>query len=249
MRVVGARLTVKIDGRIARIGIFRTTTVTVLSLKALHSCPGFDQRTVDAEVLIGQQIRVFRFCKYFIKNSSAISPSNKRSRFLLNTVGTQTSSSMFIPNKPAKQQIVGQHLHEQPLTTDGEENLESASSARNSFSGAIEGRLHGRVHLFELPIQPNQHAIDNQPPNRPERVVGGHALFRRQVAKHRGLLGVLACMCIKQLYLYMFYKTRIISGDFFSILLGANWATINNNNPAGMKTALGGASRIPSRFI
>jgi hypothetical protein len=72
------------------------------------------------------------------KNFSAMSPSKSRSRFLVNTVGTHTVSSMFRPNKPSKEQLYSScSINIRSLRTVYNT---CKSNARNNFSGGIDGR-------------------------------------------------------------------------------------------------------------
>ena len=72
------------------------------------------------------------------KNFSAISPFSNRSRFLLNTVGTHTGSSMFRPTNQRNSRLYSScsiSIRSLRIVYNT-----CSSSARNSFSGAIEGR-------------------------------------------------------------------------------------------------------------
>ena len=71
--------------------------LSVLPPKALLACPGLDQRPIDGKVLVRQQVAPARQRDDFMEDSSAMSPSSKRSRFFENTVGAHTGSSILNP--------------------------------------------------------------------------------------------------------------------------------------------------------
>ena len=95
MRPVGPLFAVKVHRGIAGI-VGGWQILAILALKTLCSRPRFQHRAVHREVFVGGQ--ALQACSTTCaKNSLAISPSNSRSRFLLNTVASHTSSSNFSP--------------------------------------------------------------------------------------------------------------------------------------------------------
>ena len=72
------------------------------------------------------------------KNFSAMSPSKSRSRFLVNTVGTHTASSMFRPTNHRNSRLYSNcSINIRSLRTVYNT---CKSNARNNFSGGIDGR-------------------------------------------------------------------------------------------------------------
>src|ERR1700752_1656437 len=92
MRVILALLPMEVALRIATASRRRRRPATVLRYKALHAGPRFDQCPIDREMLAGEQFSHLRQMA-LAKNLAAISPSSSRSRFLQNTVASQTGSS------------------------------------------------------------------------------------------------------------------------------------------------------------
>src|SRR5262249_23471674 len=68
-------------------------TRTVLRYKALHRCPSLNLRAVDGKVVVRKQGSHLPRARSSARNLRATSASSSRSRFFVNTVGTQTRSS------------------------------------------------------------------------------------------------------------------------------------------------------------
>src|SRR5260370_27514505 len=96
MRFVRPLLPVKVHRRIAAAFLGRFA-LAIFSFETLRSRPRLQQRPVHREVFVTSSPCARIFSTTPSKNAAAISPSSKRSRFLLNTVGTHTASSMFSP--------------------------------------------------------------------------------------------------------------------------------------------------------
>src|SRR5260370_15386141 len=62
------------------------------------------------------------------KNFSAMSPSKSRSRFLVNTVGTHTVFVHVQANKPSKDQVVFQFLHQHSFAANRIQHLQKQCS-------------------------------------------------------------------------------------------------------------------------
>src|SRR5262249_32761137 len=79
------------------------------------------------------------------KNASAMSPRSSRSRFLVNTVTSQTGSSMLKPTNQRKRRLYSScSMSSRSLRT---EQRTWRSSARSSFSRATDGRPVFRYNL------------------------------------------------------------------------------------------------------
>lgn len=100
-----------------------------LPAKELLTRPSFQQRDIDGEALIGQQPLGPCLRHDVLKSARAMSPSSRRSRFLL---GGRRRADRIVhvePDKPAKQQVVLQLLHQQHRVEH------RSASARHTYSG------------------------------------------------------------------------------------------------------------------
>src|SRR5215471_19079514 len=96
MRLVRSLRPVEVHGRIPRI-IRWPPVLLILALKTLQASPRLDQRAVHDEVLVTGQVLLPRLAHHLAQDSRTTSPSNGRSRFLVNTVTSQTGSPRFLP--------------------------------------------------------------------------------------------------------------------------------------------------------
>jgi hypothetical protein len=96
VRCIRPLFTFEINRWVARI-VRRITRFFAFFLEALLSCPRLDQRAINGEMLIRQKMLRPGVAEDSLKKALAMSPSSKRSRFLLKTVASQTLSSMLNP--------------------------------------------------------------------------------------------------------------------------------------------------------
>jgi hypothetical protein len=123
MRVVGALLAPKIDFSI-RPARRRRGCVVVLATKALHRSPGFDQRAINTEVLIGYQIVRSRL-RYHRPQQAAANLMISQSISVLGKARCIPDRIVhFQPDKPPGQQVVVELLHQLSFASDREENLQ-----------------------------------------------------------------------------------------------------------------------------
>src|SRR5215472_18415090 len=108
VRVIRAFLAMKVTLGVASATACSTSrwrrVTTILGNKALHARPSLDQRPVDREVLAREQAADLRF-RTLVMNLRAISPSNRRSRFLQKTVVSQTTSSIDSPTNQRNRRL------------------------------------------------------------------------------------------------------------------------------------------------
>ena len=123
------------------------------------------------------------------KKASAMSPASRRCRFLLNTVTSQIGIIHVQPYEPAEQQVVVQLFHQHPFAAHRVQHLKQ--SARNNFSGAIEGRPVLAYSLLKRGCQIAQCLIGHDP-DRPKRMVVRDSLLGTYVAENSQLLIVLS---------------------------------------------------------
>jgi hypothetical protein len=139
MSLVAALLTMKVHrgvSRFTRRG--RRTRAAVLSLEALLARPGRDLRAIYGKVLVGKQPSLLGLVDHTLEKrlrhigvEQPLSVLRERRRIPHRVVHLES-------DEPAKQQIVVELSHEQPLASDRVENLQQ--QPRRSFSGAIDGR-------------------------------------------------------------------------------------------------------------
>ena len=92
-------------------------------------------------------------------------------------------------DKPAKQQVVFELFHQHPLAAHRIQHLEQQRPQQ--MLGRDRRPAGLRIHRLEARRQPAQRLIGHRP-NRPQRMVGRHALLRRQVAKQVAALLVVS---------------------------------------------------------
>jgi len=90
-------------------------------------------------------------------------------------------------DKPAKQQIVIQLLHQQALAANGVQHLEQ-QSPQQLFRGN-GGTSHLGIHGLKLGPQVRQGLIHHRL-DRPQRVIQRHSLCGRKVTEHAILMGI-----------------------------------------------------------
>src|SRR5438034_794010 len=118
-----------------------------------------------------------------------MSPSSNRSRFLVNVVGTHTASSIARPTNQRNSRLYSScSISIRSLRT---EYSTWSSSARNRCSGGIDGRPVFAYIASKPRRQPPQGLIRHRA-NHPQRVIGRHALLRRQVTKQVAALLVVS---------------------------------------------------------
>jgi len=113
-------------------------------------------------------------------NAAAMSPSSKRSRFLLKTVGTQTGSFHRKPCEPPEQEVVVELLHELPLRSDRVEGLQQQRPQQ--LLGRDRGAAVLGIETGELRVECCQGVV-GQHADRPQRVVLGDTALGPDVAE------------------------------------------------------------------
>src|SRR5579872_6970586 len=121
------------------------------------------------------------------KKLRATSCVSSRSRFFGKTVGTDRFVHLEA-YEPAKQDVVVELLHEQPLAANRIKDLEQLGAEEPL--GWNRRAPHRRIQAVEFPRHVAQDLV-HEGPNPPERVIARNALFRGHVAEHPiGLLVV-----------------------------------------------------------
>src|SRR6478736_4363149 len=80
MAIVRALLAMEVRFGIAPAALCRRLARAVLRLDTLHRGPGFDQRTIDREVIARQKLFTLGCASTAARNLAAMSPSKSRSR-------------------------------------------------------------------------------------------------------------------------------------------------------------------------
>src|SRR5262249_51827442 len=153
VRVIAPLLAVEVALAIAPAALWRRLS-TVLRPEALHRGPGFDQGPVHAEVLVRQQ-RLDLWQRHYpdpetprdIAFQKAIPFLAEYRRVPYCLVGRK-------PDKPAKQKVVVELLHQKPLRADCVERLQQ-KRAQKSFRGNRRSP-NPRIQLLKLTRQAAQ---------------------------------------------------------------------------------------------
>src|SRR2546427_3030131 len=184
MRLIRPPLAAKVHRGIAGI-VRRRRRLSLFRLKALETRPGFQQRAVDREVLVGSQTLGPRLLHHLRQE-------------LLGHVGLQQPVAVLgearrIPNllvqvqpyEPAKQHAVIHLFHQQTFAADRVQHLQQLRSQqllrrnrRTPYAG---------VHGVEPPRQLGKHFIHHGPDGA-QRMIFPHSHLRRQITEHVVLL-------------------------------------------------------------
>ncbi len=179
MRVVRARLPPKV--RPVALGL------PVFALKTLLAGPGLDQRAIDGEVLVGHQAG----------GPFDHAPEAAPGDLLIEQPVAILGERRRVPDpivhrqadEPAKQQVVIELLHQQPLAADRVEDLQQLR-AQQALRRNRRSSRRG-IQPVELARHVGQDLID-EGANRPERMILRNPLLRRHITEHRVGLAVVS---------------------------------------------------------
>jgi hypothetical protein len=187
VRVVASLLPVEVHGRIAGIIRGNLSVRSVLTLEALQARPGLYQRPVHREMLVGGQTTLPSLGQHLLKKQDGdVAPQQT-----VPVLGEHRRIPDVVvhrqADKPTEEQVVVQLLHQHPLATNGVQDLQEQCSkqplGRNRRPPGV------RVKLFKVRPQPAKDVVHHRP-DRSQRMVLGHPLRRRNVAKHGVRLAV-----------------------------------------------------------
>src|SRR5579859_5113271 len=179
MRVVAPLLPVKIAAVSLRPALFR--------LEALLRCPGFDERPIHGEVLVGHV--ALGPLHYPLEEAPRRLLVEQSIPVLREHGGIPHPLVHVHPYEPSEQQVVVQLLHQQPLTADRVEDLQQQRPQQPFRRNRRPSRV--RIQPRKVARHLHQHLI-HQGANLSQRVIGRHSLLRRQVTEHPILLLVLS---------------------------------------------------------
>src|SRR5271170_3047379 len=183
MSVVAALFSMKVYRRIAR--IVRRSRGCALVLKTFLAGPRFDQRTINGKMFVAQQSALARKRNHFTKERGG--------NISVKETVTVLGEHRMIPDcivhrktdKPSKEQIVVQLLHQQSFTTDGIQDLHKKRSQElfrwNRWPSTIG------VEGIKLGRQSVGYRID-EVTNPPKRMMLGDAIFLRNVTEECSLV-------------------------------------------------------------
>jgi len=110
-------------------------------------------------MIVRQQGATVSCARIAVISFLAMSALSSRSRFFVNTVGTQTGSSIDRPHEPAEQQVVLHLLHQLRLGADREQDLHQRGpeqAFRRDTRPAVD-----RVERREIGVEVDERGIDD----------------------------------------------------------------------------------------
>ena len=180
---IRARLAAEIDRGVARI-IRRVGVVGAPGLKALKTGPGLDQRAVHGEVLIREQPFALRDPHHDIEELRGHLVFHQPLAVLGERRGIEGRLLQVHVEEPAKQDVVIEHLAEQPVRAH--------RIQRNQKTGLQQPLRRDRgpprraVHLLEGPRELHQGLVA-EPLDGPQRMRGRHSRLGREVTEQMRL--------------------------------------------------------------
>jgi len=161
----------------------------VFAPEALVTGPPLEQRAVDGEVLVRQQLPRAGHLEHLLREGlgdvaleQPVAVLGKRRRIPDGLVGREA-------DEPPVEEIVVELLHELPFAPDGVEDLEQ-QGAQQPLGWDRRSAERG-VHLLEARRERDEHGVD-EGLHGAQRVVGGNAILDRPVAKEHALPHVVA---------------------------------------------------------
>ena len=186
MGLVRALLPVPVDPGVSSRA--RRPVRAVASAHALDRRPGLDQRAIDAEVLVREQLRLVGLAHH--------APQQLSGHLRLDQPVAVLGEARVIPDRlidrqphePAKQQVVIQLLAQQPLASDRVQNLQRRGShqpLRRDRGAAFTG-----VDPIKVPAHARQRLIQ-QRLDAAQRMCRRHTRLKGHIAEHSALLNII----------------------------------------------------------
>ena len=172
MRVVLPLLTAEVSSVVVGASVF--------PLETLLTRPRLDQRPVDGEVLVRQQI--LRALDDAPEEAAGDLLVEQAVPILREDRGAPDRLVHLHPDEPPEQQVVIQLLHQQPLAANRIEDLEQLGAQQ--ALGWDRRPTHRGIQAIELARHVAQDLVD-QRANRAERMIRRHALLGGHVTEHR----------------------------------------------------------------
>ena len=167
----------------------RLRTGRLLRTEALVARPGLDQRPIDREVLLRQQILTPRLLEHCIEEPLRDLPFQQTVAVLRKRRGHPDRIVHPEAHEPTKQQVVFQLLHQLTLTADGVKNLQKQGTKeplrgdRGPTRRRVQ-RFERRPHRLESRVDPFAH--------QPKRVIRRNPVLQPPVTEHRTLLTIVS---------------------------------------------------------
>src|SRR6267378_360936 len=183
---VGAPLTMKVDARVAGI-VGRGWLVVPFALETLMSGPGLDQRAVDRKMLVREQSLGARLLDYRVEKALCYLAHQQALPILREDRHVPDRIVDVEPHKPAKQEVVIELLHQQPLAAHRVQHLQQQRAQkllrrnRRPPAAGVD-RVEAPRRLLEGRIY---HYSDGS-----QRMILWYSPLRRYVAEHSALLVV-----------------------------------------------------------
>ena len=158
-------------------------------LEALQPGPGLDQRAIDGEVLGRDQLLGLGLRKHALEERARDVARQQPLPVLGEDRGVPDRVIHAQAHEPAKEQVVIELLHELPLAADRVEELEQQRTQQ--LLGRDGGPAGLGVQPGELRGQLAKGLVDHRA-DRPQGMVGRHALLGPAVAEHRVRMPIVA---------------------------------------------------------
>src|SRR6266508_3011952 len=188
MSFVRALLAVKVHCRVAGIISWRLVLL-ILRLEAFQTGRCFQQRAVNREVLITEQFMPARLVQHAREELLGDVPAQQPFPILREGGRIPDAVVHVQADEPAKEHIVIQLFHQQPLTAHPIEHMQQQRSQQ--LLQRDRGPTHPRIKLIELRRQLYKHGIGNLA-YRAQRMVLRHSLLWRQITEHSCLLKIVS---------------------------------------------------------
>src|SRR5512132_1841498 len=178
VRFVRSLLTLEVALAVAALS--RRFARTVLRSKALHAGPRLDQRTVDREVLVGQQALNARIVEDGAEELARDLPAQQPVTVLGEHRHVPHRIVDAETDEPAEQQTVVQLLHQLPLRADGLKRLQQQRPQQ--LLRRDRRPADRRINRLEIAVQPGERCINHRP-DRPQRMGTPHPRLQIDIAE------------------------------------------------------------------
>src|SRR5712692_5004806 len=152
-----------------------------LLLEALLPCPRLDERAVDGEVLVRQQVSRPGLRQHALEERLGDVALEQPLTVLGEHRGIPDRVVHVQSDEPAEQEVVVELLHQHPLAAHSVENLKEQRPQQ--LLGGDRRPAEGRIDRLEAWRHLLQHRVYHGA-DRPEWMVPGDPLFRGDVAEH-----------------------------------------------------------------
>lgn len=159
----------------------------VFRSKALEAGSRFDQRAIDAEVLVAQQVQAIRVQHHCIEELATDSVAQQPRTVLGKRAVIKARLDHVHIQKPTEQQVISQLLTEGALAADRVQTDQQTGFQQPFWRNGGTPFASSRVHLIEQRRQLQQRCVC-EALDRPQRMVRWNQRLRIDKRQHAGLL-------------------------------------------------------------